>query len=1024
MKDSIYYNKYIKYKNKYIVLKNKSRFIQIGGYDVNQLQHIGWFEHNSSIDDYLNPIYGVCLRNTHYINNIFHFEFKPILITTQLLINDNGIILPTKNLKLIDPYILGQIIAYNYIIYVLKLINVDNGIHIDSLYQQYRKKIQKSAEIMTKQELKKNVKTNEEILDLNQQIKQLKINILKPYTDTIEHINNELKKILLFKVNDELPNKIQNFFKLHNNIEDFHIMLWCLIICIEQSQYTFKQGIEKYYNGIISVFDIFRPYFVHESELIINKPLNYEFNFTHDQLNAHTNINFELCISKIIKNLGYNFIIHDYGNVELNNICIEQKKYSNCGENAMLNLLNLLFIKSTINGIVFNVENIESENINKYLIEYYKIFNNFNVQKRSIKKQIYGYDMNFEEAFTYLILKYANTNLVFNDECINKENEKSQYNLKSSMNILNTQSNFFQLFENLTGLSLDNINIDNIEISIPENMINDVYGIITIEHDMYGKYQIMIKPGHFTFESVNRKKTKGEFPNCDSSNLNKNQKHYIQIFKSIDNTLDENHIYKQITTLEIIKYFNTMNFNEIDYNNSNIDNRLYTLLFKLSLSDIYNNDTRSRLTIDVDKLNYDLLKFIKINNIFDKLNNYTYYCSNLEFLDIDIFTKLNKLTIESKRNLTKLNLTKLKLLPNIMVLNFIDRDIKFLNKKMQSDIDLSESIHLQKIGDDFMKNNPNLKNIILPPNIEEIGILFLYNCTSIEEIDFSKCMHLKKIGDYFMNNNSSLKKIILPSNIEETNYSFLYNCKLIEEIDLSKCMHLKKIGYNFMNDNSNLKKIILPPNNEKIGNQFLYKCTSIEEIDLSESIHLQKIGDGFMVNNSNLKKIILPPNIEEIGSDFAINCTLIKEIDLSKCMHLKKIGNNFMTNNSNLKKIILPPNIEEIGRTFLRKCTSIEEFDLSNCIHLNKINSMFMNDNSNLKKIILPPNIKEIGSLFLNNCKSIEEIDFSKCIHLIEIDNIVMHNKLKKIRLPPNNSGPAYEKIKLSFGIDWPGFYV
>jgi hypothetical protein len=95
----------------------------------------------------------------------------------------------------------------------------------------------------------------------------------------------------------------------------------------------------------------------------------------------------------------------------------------------------------------FNLQILEKLTNNKYLLGYYEVFNNFDLQMSLKNKNIYNMNLNAKDAWSYLILKFANHNINFINSC--KSDESKTYEIDSGKTKYNETSNFFQLLKNL-----------------------------------------------------------------------------------------------------------------------------------------------------------------------------------------------------------------------------------------------------------------------------------------------------------------------------------------------------------------------------------------------------------------------------------------------------------------------------------------------------------------------------------------------------------------------------------------------
>ena len=195
----------------------------------------------------------------------------------------------------------------------------------------------------------------------------------------------------------------------------------------------------------------------------------------------------------------------------------------------------------------------------------------------------------------------------------------------------------------------------------------------------------------------------------------------------------------------------------------------------------------------------------------------------------------------------------------IIVLDNIDNMIGYFNP------------NVVEIGDNFLYNNTNLKQISLP-NVKVIGDGFLGHNERLEKIDIS---NVEKIGDQFLVLNKNLSEISLPK-AKIIGNSFLYDCQVINKIDLPQ---VTQIGNFFNNVNDCITKLSLPK--------------------------VEKIGVGFMSCNNTLTSIDLP-NVKEIEKRFLLKNKKLKEINIPK---LENVGIDFLLSNRRRKNILRKANL-------------------------------------------------------------------------------------------------------------------
>ncbi len=388
------------------------------------------------------------------------------------------------------------------------------------------------------------------------------------------------------------------------------------------------------------------------------------------------------------------------------------------------------------------------------------------------------------------------------------------------------------------------------------------------------------------------------------------------------------------------------------------------------------------------------------------------------------------------------------------------------DKKVEIEINNNNSIvrydnkYVEKIGDNFLRANENVKSINLPnvkiigdnvlfmadslsdinlPEVQIIGSYFLYNDMNIPSLSLPK---VTEIGDGLLNSSSTthikdfyapnLKKIgcgflmtgditdlDLP-NVIEVGDSFAVDLNKLVSVNMPK---LKRAGHHFLNWNKSLTRISLPEL-RSVGSSFLISNEIIRFVNLPKLKNIN--GFGFLHYNKTLKELSLP-ELTVIPGDFLGQNTKLEKVFLPKAVVIddgflkcnrvmtaislpmvKKIGNSFMSRNETLQKIDIPM-VETIGNNFLSYNRDMKSITIPN---VQVIDYEFMLFNENLKKINLP-SVKLIASHFLYNNKEIVEIELPNLEYLGPhfLSNDL---KLKRIYVPKMDQGVIYQYPELS----------
>ena len=410
--------------------------------------------------------------------------------------------------------------------------------------------------------------------------------------------SGKIKFLPEFNITDRkiLTNYIEKFNRynpiLNNEIFYFHIILYCLWWVANNDE-----GIEQYYNGINEVFCIINKYF-----LLQNKYLDV------NNVSKKTD-SFE----KIIFKITYEpFII--YNQEKALNFCIPNSvdKYADCGEVTARNLINLIcFVDDK-----FNISILEKFKAIQQVKDYYKIFDDFKKQSDNNNLEtIYNEKLNSRDAWSKLIINFGNSNINFVKSC-----NSNKYELNAGLSLDKKISNFLQLIKNLLPGITNWNDIKNDLINDVQDQTTDGIGDIIINHIKYKNIIIHCMSGHYYMEV--KKSNDQNLINYD--HLNENQQSIIKrLLKEPSYISIDNYMLINFDSNLLVEIFNTTT-----------DKELKIKLFELSLTKKYDSDTRRRIELDVNDLDFfnNIICKYKNNILFDE---YTYISNDFNFVKIE-----------------------------------------------------------------------------------------------------------------------------------------------------------------------------------------------------------------------------------------------------------------------------------------------------------------------------------------------------------------------------------------------------
>lgn len=276
---------------------------------------------------------------------------------------------------------------------------------------------------------------------------------------------------------------------------------------------------------------------------------------------------------------------------------------------------------------------------------------------------------------------------------------------------------------------------------------------------------------------------------------------------------------------------------------------------------------------------------------------------------------------------------------------------------------------------------PNLRRIILPEDIVEIGDNAFNRCTA-EIINLPKSV-IKMGVDAFSGSNVMFDRLVIPVGVAEIPKGCFSECKGIKEIILPPT--LQKIGVGAFSG-TGIKKIELPSNITEISDA-LFKGSLLEEITLPQSVasigeeafydsNLQRIvlHDGIKYvgkcafYNNKLEEIIFPDTPIEFGENVFYECDNLKQVTIPDWMTV--IPGGMFSFCHGLENVIFPDGLREISATAFWG-SPLKEIIVQE--GLETIGNLSFSL-GNFESITLPASVKSIGRGAFNSAKPVKYI--------------------------------------------------
>lgn len=307
----------------------------------------------------------------------------------------------------------------------------------------------------------------------------------------------------------------------------------------------------------------------------------------------------------------------------------------------------------------------------------------------------------------------------------------------------------------------------------------------------------------------------------------------------------------------------------------------------------------------------------------------------------------------------------------------------------------------------------NLKKIVLPSSLMEVGICAFRNCSKLYDVQISN--NIQEIKSYAFQ-NCAITQIELPSSLISISTSafngcplssikFPSNLKTIARDAFRGCLFSEitipnsviTIGQDGFADCKNLKKVKIEDAAIRMTGAF-GGCSALTDVDLGKNV--VELITGFQdyacfQGCSSLEKIILPNTLKTLPEYTFSGCTNLKDIILPN--ELISIGDGVFENCKGLKEINLPSSIQTIGSYAFNDCSQLYKILLP--ASLTSIGSFAFSGCNSLTCILIPESITNLGYNTFQSCSNLETVIFDNTV--VEIKNSCFLNctNLKNVEL-------------------------
>lgn len=351
------------------------------------------------------------------------------------------------------------------------------------------------------------------------------------------------------------------------------------------------------------------------------------------------------------------------------------------------------------------------------------------------------------------------------------------------------------------------------------------------------------------------------------------------------------------------------------------------------------------------------------------------------------------------------NLKFIEIFINKNKLNYIYFDDKFILGKSDKKNDKFDIIVFAR---------RDIKTVVIPSFIKEIGQYAFNNCSQLSIVEFKEYSKLELI-DSFSFSNTSIENIRIPSSVKRIGNSSFSSCLQLKNIKFSEDSKLYSIGkYAFFW--SSLESIIIPPLVTTIEESTFMMCSNLNNVEISKESKLKYI-EKYAFNSSSIKRFTIPSSMVDFDDfSFVQTCNLI-DIEIINNGQVNAIyyDNKFILSKSDplnnefdvlvlarrdIENVIIPPFIKRIYPYAFDNCKKIKSIEFSDNSKLEFLGK-YSFSLSSIESIKIPSSVILIDTFAFSNCKELKKVEFSKGSKLKILDQFIFsYTSIENILIP------------------------
>ncbi|KAK8892795.1 hypothetical protein M9Y10_030038 [Tritrichomonas musculus] len=243
----------------------------------------------------------------------------------------------------------------------------------------------------------------------------------------------------------------------------------------------------------------------------------------------------------------------------------------------------------------------------------------------------------------------------------------------------------------------------------------------------------------------------------------------------------------------------------------------------------------------------------------------------------------------------------------------------------------------------------SIKDIVIPPSVEEIGEGSFCECKQLRFVEIHKDSKLRIIEKEAFK-SSTLEKISLPSHITQIYEETFSECGKLKKVEISPDSELQVIGNKAFN-NSSIVSIFIPCHVKTIGKAAFNSCNNLSHIHFQENSELQII-EQQAFHLSSIESVFIPSTVRRICEGAFACCENLQRVQIQSNSELLVIEKEAFIETL-FESFLIPCHVTEIGEDVFHDCDNLQIIEIDENSDLKMTELIEYNDNTDI--IIMIP---------------------------------------------------------------------